>query len=510
MKENRTQKSIKNASFALLEQGAVSLMSFICRTVFIYTLGKTYLGFSGLFSDIFSLLSLAELGIGTAIIYSMYKPMAENDYRLVSALLNLYKRFYLIIGGIITATGLCLTPFLSFFITDIPKIPELPVIYVLYLLNTTSSYFFIYKKSVLITDQKNYIASLIYIAVTIIQNIMQIVFLLTTRNFIIYLIIQVVATYCNNIAVSVYVNKYYTELKQYKHERIDAELKKSIYNNVRAMFLSKVSSAIVTSTDNLLISKFVSTVILGMYSNYTLFTSLLRTIFTKIFEGITGGMGNLIALESSENIYKAFRKIWFINFWLVSFCSVCLYTLINPFIELWIGRDYLLESQVVFIICLNFYMRFIRNTFLMMTDTFGLFQEMKIKCIAEAIINLVASLLLVKVFSLGIYGVLLGTFISNIMTNFWYEPYVIFKVKFNMPMRRYFVEIGKYFVATALSMIIMKIIWIKISIFGGWFSFCIGLLLCVIVINTLYALLFYKTEEYSFLKHIIMIRLLKK
>ena len=274
MESSRTSKSIRNTIVALCEQGVYNIMSFLCRTVFIYTLGKTYLGFSGLFSDILTLLSLAELGVGTAILYSMYKPAATGDHRRVAALLNLYKKVYNTIGILITIIGLCLTPFWGFLISDIPDMPEIPIIYLLYLLNTTASYFFVYKKSILITDQKSYISSLIYISTTTAQNILQIVFLLLTHNFIVYLIIQVVCTMANNIAISIYVDRHYSYLKEYKNEQLDKESKVAIYNNVKAMFVSKLSSAVVTSTDNLLISKFVSTIVLGLYSNYTLFTTM--------------------------------------------------------------------------------------------------------------------------------------------------------------------------------------------------------------------------------------------
>lgn len=500
---SRAKKSIKNSIIAVLEQAVYSIMSFACRTVFIYSLGKTYLGFSGLFSDIFTLLSLAELGAGTAIIYSMYKPVAENEHVRVAALLNLYRRFYQLMGVAITIVGLCLTPFLNFFVSDIPDIPELPLIYILYLVNTTASYFFIYKKSILITDQKNYIASLIFIVVTTIQNSLQIVFLLVTKNYIIYLVLMLLGTVCNNLAVSIYVDRKYKYLKDYQKERVDNETKKSIFKNVRAMFLSKVSSAVVTSTDNILISKYVSTISLGLYSNYTLFTTLLRAVFTKAFEGLTGSVGNLIATENNAKVYDVFNKIWFVNFWLVSFCSSTLFVIINPFIELWIGKAYLLDMDIVFMVCINFYIRFIRNTFIMLTDTYGLFSEFKVKCVCEAILNLVVSLVFVRQLNLGILGILLGTIISNLCTNFWYEPYIIYKKKFNVSLSRYFARYFVYLGATVLATSICFWICGFIGKIGGWVSFVLEVICCFVVTNTLYVVFFHKTEEFGYLYDII-------
>lgn len=503
MESSRTSKSIRNTIVALCEQGVYNIMSFLCRTVFIYTLGKTYLGFSGLFSDILTLLSLAELGVGTAILYSMYKPAATGDHRRVAALLNLYKKVYNTIGILITIIGLCLTPFLGFLISDIPDMPEIPIIYLLYLLNTTASYFFVYKKSILITDQKSYISSLIYISTTTAQNILQIVFLLLTHNFIVYLIIQVVCTMANNIAISIYVDRHYSYLKEYKNEQLDKESKVAIYNNVKAMFVSKLSSAVVTSTDNLLISKFVSTIVLGLYSNYTLFTTMFRTILSKIFEALTGSVGNLVALESGDKVYKTFRKIWFVNFWLVSFSCAGLFALVNTFIELWVGESYLLNLQVVFIICLNLYMRLIRNTFLTFNDTYGMFKQLKPKCIAEAAINFVVSLIMVGPLKMGIYGVLLGTFISNITTNFWYEPYLLYTKKFNVPMSKYFVLFAEYFVLTAISAGGSYWICNFLIDVGGWIGFVVkGIAVCVIV-NLFYAIVFARTDEFKYLLGIV-------
>jgi len=505
--DSRTNNSIRNSIMVLCEQMVYNVLSFICRTVFIYSLGKTYLGFSGLFSDILSLLSLGELGVGTAITYSMYKPAAEGDYKKLAALLNLYKRVYTIIGIGITIAGLCLTPFLGLFISDIPDIPELPIIYILYLLSSTSSYFFVYKKSILITDQKSYIASLIYIVTISLQNICQIVILLLFKNFIFYLVLQVLFSLINNISISIYVDKHYIELKEYGNEKLSKGETKVIYDNIKAMFLSKLSSAVVTSTDNLIISTFVSTITLGLYSNYTLFVTMFRNITIKIFEALHGSVGNLIVLEKPEKIYQVFKELWFTNFWLVSFCASGLYVLINPFIKLWVGDSYLLGEQVVFIICLNLYMRLIRNTFLAFIDTYGLFKELRWKCIAEALINLITSLIFVINLDMGIYGVLLGTFVSNILTNFWYEPYLLFVKKFNVSLFQYFKLFFEYFLCTVFATLLAKVFCDYVVVISGWLGFAFKLISCCVIINGLYVLIFHKTSEFEYLLNVLKNRL---
>ena len=509
MENSRTSKAIRNTAIALSEQVVFNVLTFLCRTVFIYTLGKTYLGFSGLFNDILALLSLAEMGIGTAILYSMYEPAAKEDYYKVAALLNLYKKIYNSIGIAITIVGLLLTPFLDFFISDIPDLKEIPLIYILYLFKTTTSYFFVYKKSILIVDQKNWISSLIYIITTIVQNILQIVFLLITHNFIIYLIIQVLQSLVNNWLISYYVDKNYTWLKEYKTAILGKKEKALIFKNVKAMFFSKISSAVVTSTDNILISKFVSTVILGLYSNYTLFTTMFKTIVSKIFEALTGSIGNLTAIESSQVVYKRFREIWFLNYLIVSFCAGGLFVLINPFIKLWIGENYLLGFDVVFIICVNLYMRLIRNTFLTFLDVYGMFEELKIKCIAEAIINIAASLVLLTVFNMGIYGVLLGTFISNTLTNFWYEPYLLFQKKFEVSILVYFKLFFKYTAATILATGMAYWFSNNIISINGWIGFSIKLITSCMFIAIVEVALFHKCEEFEYVKNTVKVKFLK-
>lgn len=510
MENSRTNKAVKNTAIALSEQVVFNVLTFLCRTVFIYTLGKTYLGFSGLFNDILSLLSLAEMGIGTAILYSMYEPAAKGDYYRVAALLNLYKKIYNGLGIVITIAGLSLTPFLNLFISDIPDLKEIPLIYILYLLKTTTSYFFIYKKSILIVDQKSWIASLIYIITTTAQNLLQIIFLLITHNFIVYLVIQVLQSLVNNWLISYYVDKHYTWLKQYNQATLERQEKTLIFKNVKAMFFSKISSAVVTSTDNILISKFVSTVTLGLYSNYTLFTTMFKTIVSKIFEALTGSIGNLAAVEAPKLVYKRFREIWFLNYLLVSFCAGGLFVLINPFISLWIGDSYLLRLNIVVIICVNLYMRLIRNTFLTFLDVYGMFEELKVKCVAEAIINIIASLGLLIIFNMGIYGILLGTFISNILTNFWYEPYLLFEKKFGVSIFAYFQLFLKYTFATILITAITFLVSNHMLSINGWIGFALNLIISCFLIIIMNIALFYRTEEFKYVKSIIKNRILKR
>lgn len=472
-------------------------MSFIVRTVFIYTLGKNYLGFNGLFSNIFSILSLTELGMGTAIIYSMYKPVAQEDHRKIAALLNLYRTFYRIVGIIVAILGLSLLPFLDYLVSGIQDIPELEIIYLLYLSSSVISYFFAYKKSMLTVYQQDYISSRINLLINFIQGIIQIAILILWHNYILYLLVLTISTFFNNWLNSLYADYKYQYLKEYRSERVDEETKQKIYTDVKAIFVSRISSAIVTSTDNLLISAFVSTIILGLYSNYIMLINVVNTIINRILDSLVGSVGNLIAVESIERVYLIFKRVLFINYWLVAFSSMSFFILANPFITLWIGKSYLLSSGIIFMIALNLFMRLIRNTFIMFNNAFGHFVELKKKNIIEPIINIVASLLFILVFKMGIIGVLLGTFVSNITTNFWFEPYLIFK-KCQVSLKEYF-KIAANYLLTSIVAGGLTYILCDICLTGNsWVLFLIRIVICCIAINLIIILFYRKTDEYQY------------
>lgn len=497
MKSSRVENSIRNTIYALGTQIISMLMSFIVRTVFIYTLGKNYLGFNGLFSNIFSILSLTELGMGTAIIYSMYKPVAQEDHRKIAALLNLYRTFYRIVGIIVAILGLSLLPFLDYLVSGIQDIPELEIIYLLYLSSSVISYFFAYKKSMLTVYQQDYISSRINLLINFIQGIIQIAILILWHNYILYLLVLTISTFFNNWLNSLYADYKYQYLKEYCSERVDEETKQKIYTDVKAIFVSRISSAIVTSTDNLLISAFVSTIILGLYSNYIMLINVVNTIINRILDSLVGSVGNLIAVESIERVYLIFKRVLFINYWLVAFSSMSFFILANPFITLWIGKSYLLSSGIIFMIALNLFMRLIRNTFIMFNNAFGHFVELKKKNIIEPIINIVASLLFILVFKMGIIGVLLGTFVSNITTNFWFEPYLIFK-KCQVSLKEYF-KIAANYLLTSIVAGGLTYILCDICLTGNsWVLFLIRIVICCIAINLIIILFYRKTDEYQY------------
>lgn len=504
---SRTKSSLINFIFAMIGQGIGLVVSFIARIFFVKILGSEYLGLNGLFTNILTVLSLAELGVGNAITYSLYKPLAENDINKCNLLMQLYKKIYIIIGITILILGISLTPFLSIFIKEIPKIPNINLIYILFVLNTAISYFYSYKRNLIIADQNRYIATIYRYGFYILLNIFQIIYLLLVKDYIGFLVIQIITTLLENILVSIKANKMYPYLREKKQFKLDNDTKKEIFNNTKAMMMHKIGGVIVNSTDNIILSRFVGLVAVGIYSNYYLIISALNLIFGQIFSSLTASIGNLCASSKKEKQFEIFKHINFLTFWIFSFSTISLLILFNPFIELWVGKEYIFNFDIVLILAINFYISGLRKSVLTFREASGLFQKDKYKSIIEAIINLVTSIILAIKF--GTFGVFLGTFISSVTTCVWIEPYVLYKYGFNKKLSLYF---RTYFKQLSLTILIAIVTYLLCSIikFNIYISFTIKALICLIIPNTILYLIYRKTENFQYFYDKIFSKIIKK
>lgn len=503
----RTRSSILNLIFAISGQSIGLLVSFIARIVFIQVLGTEYLGLNGLFTNILSILSLIELGVGPALTFSLYKPLAENDTQKVKSLMRLYKKAYITIGVLILIFGVSLAPFLENFIKTMPDIPHIHLIFLLFVINAATSYFFSYKRSLIISDQKRYIATIYRYSFFILLNIVQIILLYFTHNFILFLVCEILFTFAENIVVSKKADKLYPYLKQKNVQKIDKETLSQITRNVRAMLAHKLGSVVVSSTDSLILSKFVGLVGVGLYSNYLLIINALNIVTSQVFTSITASVGNLGATESEDRKKFIFNVVFFMNFWIYGVASICLIVLLNPFIRLWIGEDFILDTSIVLVIIFNFYLTGMRKGVLTFRDALGIYWYDRHKPIFESIINLVGSLILVSKF--GMIGVFIGTTISTILTCFWVEPYVLYKYGFKTTVLPYFkkyalysaIIVGTYIITDSLSMNFTD---------ENIINFVIQLLICLVIPNIIFTLLFYRTNEFKYLYNIIQNYIFKK
>ena len=493
---SRVKNSVKNIKYGVVGQILSLVVSFVARMVFVSTLGSEYLGLHGLFTNVLSILLFAELGIGAAIAFSLYKPLSEQNIPKIKVLMRLFKRAYITIGIIIATLGLSIAPFLSFLVKDMPNIPHIHLIYLMFVTNSAISYFFSYKRSLIIADQKRYIATYYRYGFFIILNILQSIFLITTKNYLLFLVLQILFTFIENLIVSRKADKLYPYLKEKTSENLDGDTKKTIVRNVKAMMIHKIGGIVVNGTDNLLISKFVGLISVGIYSNYLLVITALNSIFGMIFQGVTASIGNLGATQSEEKSLFIFKCLNFIGFWIYGFATICLINLINPLISIWLGEEYLFSVSLVMVITVNFYLTGMRLSVLTFRDALGLYWNDRYKPLFESSINLVASIILVKKF--GIVGVFIGTTISTLSTCFWVEPYVLFKYGLKSSTVSYFI---RYIINTLILLLGASLTWLICSFIDGFtiLSFSLKLLVCIVVPNVIFTLVFRRTEEFNYL-----------
>lgn len=494
MPRTRTKNVSINMLTGVICQFLAMIANFVSRTVFIKTLGANYLGVNGLFSNILTIFSFAELGIGNAIVFSLYNPIALGNREKIVSLMDLYKKCYRAVGIFIAVGGACLTPFIGYIIKNKPDIPEnLIVLYWLFLINNVVSYFFVYKGSLITADQKNYIVLIITQVVHIIQIATQIAFLYVTHNYILYLVLQVVSTLISNLAISVVANRLYPYLKQ-KAVRISREEQKDIFKNVRALALYRFGSVILTGTDNILISILVGIREVGLVSNYSLLCGYCNAFLEKITGAFTASVGNLNAISDAKKKYDIFNRLFLIVVWLYGFVAVGIITVANSLIDVWIGTDYLLNQVTVIAIVSETYFKGIQFAAYTYRTTLGYFVQSRYVPVWSATINIILSVLLYK--WIGLPGIFFATPISRILGVGIADPYLIYTKTFHKTPVIYW---AKYVGYTMLIIIIgvvcdFLIGYITIS---GWLGVIIKILAVTIIFNGIMLLFFGKTKAFQ-------------
>lgn len=491
----RVKNSILNISAGIGSQIIITSLSFISRTVFINSLGIEYLGINGLLTNILAMLTLAEAGIGASIMYSLYKPVAENDQLKINVLMQFYRNAYMVIALIVLLLGLSIMPFLEFFIKD-SSVENIHLIYSVFLLNTVLPYLYVHKNSYLNVCQKGYIVTGIYSVSAIVTTSLKIGILHFTGNYILYLIIDSIITIFTIIILTIIVNKMYPFLRNKVTEKLDSGTKSNITKNVKAIVLQNIGNYLVFGTDNILISSFVSIAAVGLYSNYNMLIEICRTFINQIFNNIYHSVGNLVANESIDKVYSVYKVYMLLNFWLYSLLTILLLITIEPFIKLWIGSEFIMSNSVMIILMIIFYERGMRNSISTVKTTSGIFHEDRYAPLIQAAINLIISIVLVQY--VGIAGVFIGTLISALAVPFWTTPYLVYKKVFHMPVLNYFIKyaffvvigIGTYLLTSSISSFIEADNFFNLILIG---------FICLIVPNLIYLGIFCKTDEFKYL-----------
>ena len=492
---SRLDNSVRNIKAGTLGLILSYISGFIARKVFVMFLSIEYLGLSGLFSNVLTMLSLAELGFGAAISYSLYKPLAFGEKEKIQALMKLYRKAYRTIGTVVLLLGFAFTPFLHILMKKVSDIPHLYSIYWLFVINSGCSYFLGYKRSVVVADQKSYIDSIYMYGFQILKHALQIVVLIVTGNYILFLIILLVSTIGENLAITLRVNALYPYLKEKTDASLTRDEKAKIKKNIFALMFHNIGGVLVSGTDNIILVRFVSLATAGLYANYTLLQRSVDGIVGLIYSSITASIGNLAAERGSVGSKTLFDELNFISAWVYGFTALCLYFLCNPFISLWLGRAYLFPKSVVFVFVFNYYLTGMRRPTLAFKDSLGLFWYDRYKALLQAAINLVVSIVLAQKY--GVIGVLIGSSVSTLATCFWIEPYVVFRFGFDKSLFHYFLQYLGYtlvtFIAGLATFGTLHLILLPNTIL----RFAVSLLAVIIVPNLVYLLFFHRLSLFK-------------
>ncbi len=504
----RIKKSLRNVWVTVVFQIISILISFFTRQFFIVSLGTTYLGLNGLFDNVLSMLSLAELGFSTAIMFFLFKPIAADDQPQIKILMKYFKKVYTGVGIFVFIIGICIIPLLQIFIKTNFVFKEAAIYYIVYLTATSITYLFSYKKTLLIAYQDKYITSIITYSVFILLNLCQVLILHFTNNYLLFLVAMLVFNIFEGFLVNFITNKKYPFIKAKTKDVISKEQKTKIIKNVKALFMHKIGGVVINGTDNLVIAAYVGLSQVGLYSNYYLIINAINIITGQIFSGITASVGNLCATDNEKRIYEVYTIGLYINAFIFIMSTIILWFIMSDFIRVWIGTEYVMGTAVVIIILVIFLINGMRRITMAYRDSLGLYWYDRYKPIFESIINLVISIILAK--TIGIAGVFIGTLVSLILTSFWVEPYVLYKYGFNIKLREYFKKYAFYVVigcaCFAAVFFVNNLIYLKLSL--G--TLIIKGLLYSIIIIAVFILGTVRTAEFAGLKQIVFEMILHK
>lgn len=508
MKSERKKSSFKNMITAVSSNVLTIIVGLVAQAVFIKILGSEYLGLNGLFSNVISMLGIVELGMGSAIIYNMYKPIAENDHEKIKSLMQFYKKSYRIITLIISIIGIMIIPFIKY-IVDIESVTvgiNVYLVYILFLLETICSYILSYKRSMLYADQKEYITNIIHMGYTILVNTMQLTFLYFTHDYYLYLIIKVMMRLVENIVISSYVNRRYSYLLDNNVTKLDSKTEKDIFQKIRALFFHKIGTFIVSGTDNIIISKYLGLVTVGLYSNYYMIINAVQTVINHIIQATRASVGNLLVTESKTKQFDIFNKIRFVNFWISCFSSICIFVIMDSFITIWIGYKFVLPTKVLLVLVINFFIVSSRSTYGAFKEAAGIFYEDRFVPIIESLLNIFLSIIFVKKF--GLMGVFMGTIASGLVLWCYSYPKYVYNKLFGRKISDYIKETIYYFIIFILIAGFTYSLAILISFDNVYLQFISNVLIALIVPNVIMLLLFSKDENFKYF--INMLKGLKK
>lgn len=493
--KSRTEKAMLNSTITLMCQIFYLVSSFICRTIFTHILGKEYVGINGLFSNIFMLLSFADMGLGSALVYRLYEPIAKNDIIKISMYLHLYKRIYRIIVAVITMAGISFLPFLNYLI-QMPDIKERVLyIYILYLLDVIISYTYIYKKAILIADQRTYIINIITEIFNTVINISQIFVLIVSHNFIMYCLVRSFFLLMSNFACAFFVDRQYPYVYKKIEERLNKEEKAGLKKDAKGLLLTKIASEAFGGTDNIFITKFIGLGYVGILSNYTLLLSTINTIMNRIFQSVTASIGNLAVIVDRKRTEEVLNKLFFLNVLFYGYVCIGMSFLLKEFVmDIWLTKEYFLTDYTINLVIIEVFIRCIHYPVYNVRQALGAFSQYKMIFVITAVVNIILDFIFIRPF--GIAGLIISTIFCRGITYFS-DIAVVYGVLFEKSVMQYFRMFGKWLLFLTIVWKLIKFILPKLTLYGIY-GFIIKIILITIIYFGLFIIVFKRTEEFKY------------
>lgn len=490
----RTKNASRNIIFGTLLKLYQIAVPFFIRTVITYILGIQYLGLTSLFTSVLQVLNLAELGVGSAMVYSMYKPVEQKDTDTICALMKLYRRYYRIIGIVVFTAGMILFPFIPKLISG--TVPQNVNIYILYLLNlctTVISYWlFAYKSSLLIAHQRNDIISKVALGTNTLQYIVQLTVLIFLKSYYIYLITALAVQILTNITTAIAANKMYPRYKA-KGNLEKAEVR-GINQRIRDLFTAKIGEIITNSADTIVVSAFLGLEILAVYQNYYYIVSAVMNFVGIIFASCQAGIGNSIVSESTQKNYNDLKKFTMLISCMISITVSCMLNLFQPFMKIWMGEGNMLSFHCVILFCIYFYVYELTRIWSTYKDASGIWHQDRFRPFISSMVNLSVNLLLVRY--IGIYGILLSTILSYVIVGMPWLMINMFRYIFKRDFKEYLLDICYFFLMTVISCT-LSFISVKYISGSGFGFLIIKLILCLIISGFITVVFCYRKKEFK-------------
>ncbi len=495
----RVKSATRNITFGYVGQLATMIMSFILRKIFIMHLSETLLGVNSLYSNILSILNMAELGIGTALNFSLYGPVARGEKEKIKSYMKMYQRAYYFIAVVVAVIGIAISPFLRFLVKN-PEgttLRDLTIYYFIFLFNTVSSYFVAYKYSLINAEQKNYIQTNIITITKVVTVFFQIIVVVVTENFYLFLITDAVIQLIQKIFVSRFLDNMYPYLREKDVKPLEQEESDAVWRKTKALVFHKVGDVARLQTDAIIISSFIEIAMAGVVDNYNLIISSVSNFVNIIFNSVISSFGNLIATESKEKQFSMFKVYRFFASWVYGFSCVGFMVLLTPLIRIWLGDAWILAPAAVYCILTDYYFKGDRIVLSNYKTAAGVFEQDKYLALIQGVVNLVVSIWLVQT-PLGITGVYVGTIVSGLIANIT-KPIIIYKVCFDKSSLSYFADTLKYLCSLIFTLVVCSFISTRVLANLNIVTFIIMGIIITVVFNGAYLILYGRSQEFRYL-----------